>query len=668
MDRILKFLIFSLLIFAITQDSKANYSNKDSLLQRLSIVKGDERVNTLNILAWELRERSFEEAKSYSLDALGYSQKIKYKNGEAKALFNLGVIFSIRNKFDSAKLYLQKSLAEYQQLKNYKQVARTYNGIATTYISIGDYNIAEHYFGKAIEELRGDTTDKIAALIYGNRANVFLYQGKYDRAILFSKKAIAIHKVKNPSLVSPTLVQLGIAYKGKQDYLTALDYYLKGLQLEQEKNDYAGVASVHANLGNLYKTLKKYDKALESFKTSLDYTVKNKQKLISSRTYNNIGIIYYRLSNDSLALMNFSKSIELKREINSTNQIWSAYVNIGQIYVDWGKVDTAKHIFFEALLHVDSVNNKLGKTLILLKLANAFYTEGNLEQCIKYAKEALHYSLELGNLKYSQDIYGVLTLAYEKLNMSDTALSYYKHFQLFKDSILEKSPPFEMAQLLARERLEEKQEELDTKRNEIRLLREKEKKENFKKTLLIVGVLVALIGLVLVYFKLRKKIKFTKKKFKTKETVLINEKEAAITELETKKREITSLALNISRQSSLLNDVRDVLETSKSLNTLQKNVKHILGQESFAEKEWEHFNKRFTQLHPGFIEKFKKDYPSLTTSEIRLCMLIKIQLDTNEVASILNITVPSVNTARYRMRKKLSIPKEIALDDFINQL
>ncbi len=53
---------------------------------------------------------------------------------------------------------------------------------------------------------------------------------------------------------------------------------------------------------------------------------------------------------------------------------------------------------------------------------------------------------------------------------------------------------------------------------------------------------------------------------------------------------------------------------------------------------------------------------------MKLCALIKLQLNLKESAAVLGISPESVKTARYRLRKKLDIDSQISLHQFMENI
>ena len=79
--------------------------------------------------------------------------------------------------------------------------------------------------------------------------------------------------------------------------------------------------------------------------------------------------------------------------------------------------------------------------------------------------------------------------------------------------------------------------------------------------------------------------------------------------------------------------------------------------------DWVLFKEKFNAVHPLFFTRIKKY--KLTESEKRLLALEKLNLNNTDISSILGIAGKSVVVTRYRLRKKLSIPKDISIADHL---
>ena len=72
-------------------------------------------------------------------------------------------------------------------------------------------------------------------------------------------------------------------------------------------------------------------------------------------------------------------------------------------------------------------------------------------------------------------------------------------------------------------------------------------------------------------------------------------------------------------------------------------------------------------MHDGFFKDLKQAFPEVSNAELKLCALLRLNMNLKESAKILGIAVDSVKTARYRLRKKLGLKTEDNLVDFLIQ-
>jgi len=141
-------------------------------------------------------------------------------------------------------------------------------------------------------------------------------------------------------------------------------------------------------------------------------------------------------------------------------------------------------------------------------------------------------------------------------------------------------------------------------------------------------------------------------------------------ELETKSRELTTNALHIIQKNEFLESLKAQLkEIKKSQNeAFGKKVKKIIKSIDYnfnLDDDWQEFESIFQQVHEDFFEHLRKDYPNLTSAEIRLCAMLRLNLNSKDIATIMGISQDSLRISRYRLRKKLGVDKGGNLYSFI---
>ena len=72
---------------------------------------------------------------------------------------------------------------------------------------------------------------------------------------------------------------------------------------------------------------------------------------------------------------------------------------------------------------------------------------------------------------------------------------------------------------------------------------------------------------------------------------------------------------------------------------------------------WTEFFENFRCHQSEFIKSLTNSYPNLTMMEFKLCCLLRAGFTTSEISELTNRTVRSVETAKYRLRKKITLEK-----------
>ena len=80
------------------------------------------------------------------------------------------------------------------------------------------------------------------------------------------------------------------------------------------------------------------------------------------------------------------------------------------------------------------------------------------------------------------------------------------------------------------------------------------------------------------------------------------------------------------------------------------------------------FKDNFNKTNPRFLEILLRKYPSLTQREITICMFLKLNYSSADISKELDITLASVDTYRYNIRKKMGIERKVSLVSHLNTI
>lgn len=145
-------------------------------------------------------------------------------------------------------------------------------------------------------------------------------------------------------------------------------------------------------------------------------------------------------------------------------------------------------------------------------------------------------------------------------------------------------------------------------------------------------------------------------------------------ELESKNRELANAAMNIVYKNEMLNNLHHELTNlnDSSGNKLShdqlRKVNKLIDEAHSDDRDWDLFEKSFNEAHENFFKKLKSDYPGLVPNDLKLCAYLRLNMSSKEIASLLNISTRGVEIRRYRLRKKLNLPTNKNLTEFLLEL
>ncbi|WP_157471436.1 helix-turn-helix transcriptional regulator [Marinifilum fragile] len=145
-------------------------------------------------------------------------------------------------------------------------------------------------------------------------------------------------------------------------------------------------------------------------------------------------------------------------------------------------------------------------------------------------------------------------------------------------------------------------------------------------------------------------------------------------EIENKSKELANYTMMVTKKNDLLNQLKEQLEKLEIhviAATAKKRLKEInkLIQSGISnEEDWKLFNENFDKANETFLQNLRKRYIDLTPNDLRFCALLRMNMTSKEIASLLNISPRSVEVKRYRLRKKLNLEHEKNLVEFLMEV
>ena len=143
---------------------------------------------------------------------------------------------------------------------------------------------------------------------------------------------------------------------------------------------------------------------------------------------------------------------------------------------------------------------------------------------------------------------------------------------------------------------------------------------------------------------------------------------------ENKKNELLALSLHLVQKNEVLSEIKSLIEMLENNKNVQERelilikLKHILNFNIDHNQSWKIFQQQFTSCHPSFMRKLVEIYPALSITEKRVCALLRIYMSSKDIASLLNLSIRTVEDHRNNIRKKLNLIVKENLSEFLSKL
>ncbi|MCF8713239.1 tetratricopeptide repeat protein [Joostella atrarenae] len=479
-----------------------------------------------------------------------------------------------------------------------------------------------------------NNNDSLAVIKYIEFADFYKNNGAVNEAILNYQKALSYPSPKADTLVVYLNLQLGAINFSVKQFSAAKTYYFEALHISESINYIKGNALAESALGSCFEKQQNYEKAL----------------------------------------LHQNKSLNLFERLEDYNGLALVNENIGSIYEDKLDFKLAYQYFKKALSYIVLTEDFDRQINILNNLGDSKRKVGDFSEALVYTLKAKNLALETNNSHQLESSYKDLSKHYNLINDFEKAYRSLQISDSIRDQILKSQNTQQVNSLQALYDAKNKQAKIEllTKEKEVAKVEE-------LLLLLVIIILIVVAVIVFIYHKKKKENELISQRYK--QQILEADLEKKKIQEENLQREIalktTSLSqysLHLAHKNKILTQVANTLSNLKGRKQMdvQSKLTAIVAEinsELSEKQEWEQFMGYFQQIHPSFFDRLKEyTIEELSPSELRLCMLLKLNLSSKEVASILRITPDSIRVARYRLRKKLKIDSGEKLTRFLHQL
>ena len=475
----------------------------------------------------------------------------------------------------------------------------------------------------------------------------------------------------NTQKIAKTYIDLGNFFKNIELYAEALKNYQAYLDI-QKKQDSSSVY-VYSALASIDLDLKKFNEAKKYSHISLKLSETIGYEKGKAEANALLGSIAEKQSDYDNALKHQNISLAIFKKLNDSTGLATVNENIGSIYEDLEQYDLAYNYFKKAHEFAKHSNSNL-QINIINNLGDANRKTKNFEKALRYTEEALKLAQQTNNVSQIESALKDLARTYARTGDFEKAYNYLNNQSIVNEEELKRNNTEMVSAMQVLYDVKEKEAEVKllNKENQINKVRQ-------YVILITTGAIILALIVGFIYWKKRRKhekhiLEYQQQLLQADLDKKTAAEEALKREIDIKVSSLTNYSLHIAHKNKMLSDVSKTLTKIQGRNNelVQKKLKHLvedIEQDLNQNNEWTELMGYFGQIHPGFFKTIKKiALKKLSSSEMRLCMLLRLNLSSKEIADILHITPDSVRIARYRLRKKLPLDSNDDLQGYLLNL
>ncbi|MGQ7868866.1 tetratricopeptide repeat protein [Sunxiuqinia sp. sy24] len=290
----------------------------------------------------------------------------------------------------------------------------------------------------------------LLGLAFFNKAECYYYFDNYKAALnnykvaenIFKQRADSVNLVETYNAIGLVFYFTGEYNLSVAQFYKALSFFRYGEPVENE-----ALAHVYSNLGMVFSRIGEYDKAIQNYRYAAKVNTTIADLYSLGVNYNGIGVAFYNKEQYDSAKIYYTQALKLFQQQGNQQREAIALNNIANIYVNTGdSLQKALEYYEQAVVVFDELGDLRNKAFTLEGLGSVYRELKNYDKAI----QAFHESLNLidSHVYYLRQLnYYDLALTYERMGRTGDALSAFKLYSEYKDSLLQEERMNQVSEL-----------------------------------------------------------------------------------------------------------------------------------------------------------------------------------------------------------------------------
>ncbi len=581
------------------------------------------------------RNKEWNKALQAAEKALWHFEQIEERLFQAHLLYRIAYFHSQMEENTTAFEKCKKALEEFQALEDKKGEAGAYSLLGTIFIQKAEYENALEHLEKSFSlTIRQNNLDRAGSDCI-NIAAIYLYKGENERAIGYLRQAIELKEryknefesgsqsagfpfysyngyvlsySPNDRTIADAYLNLGMALSAHGDYIEAVDALDKALKIKQDLGDQFGEAVVYNQIGTIFIEINDLAKAEWYFLKARPLFELLGHKQSEGTVWYNLGRIYLLSERWESANHSLGRAEKLFIGLDIPYDELCIMQQKAALATKVGKFVFAEQLISQGLQMSKNIKAREFEVEFLMQLAGVRDLSDDFDTSINIYLEALEIAKEQSLLPRIAKILQTIAALHKKKGNYCDALEYFEEFHTVQEQIIHAQAARHLngMQVIHETEIHRKNEEIAYTQ---------------------IAHLESLIEI-------------------SNQSILMYKKEL---------NKFKSGILTITNQKD------------KEENIVRQ-VKMKLRESPVMQETWDSYLEIFSKVHPEFQATLEKKHQNLTSMEVKVCVLIKAGLMTDEIAQILSLSERTIENKRLQIRKKVGLGERGSLSGLLRQL
>lgn len=449
---------------------------------------------------------------------------------------------------------------------------------------------------------------------------------------------------------------------------------------------------------------KDYTEAYRMAVTMLPYLRKIGFRLCEAMVTSSLGLIHHRIGNYTDALRNMRQARKLYAGQSHPYDSLNNELNICNTLASMGHTEGAVKMLLRMKSHPVALRNSRLECNILMSLnyftqneqyayeahrqairsgsrslymktlqnvSNVLYLKGDVDSALVNMKKVYGYFRRLNDTDYMVPLRAIVEI-YRMRSNRDSTLKYMTELVEVQDS-------FNTAETSSLRNRMKLQQDISNYRINASLSEAKLAIAHRTTIIIVILLLFVISSGGMIWFFQRRKTQSQKKLHQLEnERLALNlsrekmQNEHYQDKIGYQERALSSKVLLLHNKNAVLTDLMEQINMfaasgqlpKAQARILEKKIKENMGNDS----EWNDFMMHFEQVNPNFFESLRSRYPRLSDKDVKLCAYFKLGLSIKQIAKMLSVLPESINTSRYRLRRKMGLDGDTAIEDILREI